>query len=99
MALAYRLHAIGHLTDWQYKSVCIELGRRGFRAGEPDGIERETSAIWQKVLTQLWVERTTKEEIAESLNIPLDELESLIWGLTGSLHQPHNKHSSLHIVK
>ena len=99
MALAYRLHAIGHLTDWQYKSVCIELGRRGFRAGELDGIERETSAVWQKVLTQLWVERTTKEEIAVSANIPLDELESLIWGLTGSPHQPDNKHSSLSIVK
>ena len=67
IALAYRLHAIDHLSEWQYKSACIELGRRGFRAGEPNGIERETSAIWQKVLTQLWVERTTKETIAENL--------------------------------
>jgi Zn-dependent peptidase ImmA (M78 family) len=99
MALAYRLHAIGHLTEWQYKSICIELGRRGFRAREPNGIEREISTVWQKVLTQLWVERTTKEEIAESINIPLDELESLIWGLTSSPHQPDNKHSPLHIVK
>jgi Zn-dependent peptidase ImmA (M78 family) len=99
IALAYRLHAIGHLSEWQYKAACIELGRRGFRAGEPNGIERETSAIWQKVLTQLWVERVTKEGIAESLNIPLDEFESLIWGLTGSLHQPDNKNSLLYIVK
>jgi Zn-dependent peptidase ImmA (M78 family)/DNA-binding XRE family transcriptional regulator len=99
IALAYRLHAIGHLSEWQYKSACIELGRRGFRAGEPNGIERETSAIWHKVLTQLWAERTTKEEIAEGLNIPLDEFESLIWGLTGSLPQSDHKHSALHIVK
>jgi Zn-dependent peptidase ImmA (M78 family)/transcriptional regulator with XRE-family HTH domain len=83
MAMAYRLHALGLLSDWQYKSACIELGRRGFRTGEPGGIERETSRVWQKVLTQLWNERRTKNEIADALHIPLDELEGLIWGLTG----------------
>jgi Zn-dependent peptidase ImmA (M78 family)/DNA-binding XRE family transcriptional regulator len=99
IALTYRLYAIGHLSEWQYKSACIELGRRGFRAGEPSGVERETSAIWQKVLTQLWIEGTTKEAIAESLNLPLDEFESLIWGLTGAPQLPDNKYTSLYIVK
>ena len=83
MAMAYRLHALELLTEWQYKSVCIELGRRGYRSGEPLGIERETSRVWQKVLTQLWAERKTKSNIADNLHIPLDELEGLIWGLTG----------------
>jgi Zn-dependent peptidase ImmA (M78 family)/DNA-binding XRE family transcriptional regulator len=83
MAMAYRLHTLSLLSDWQYKSACIELGRRGFRSGEPGGIERETSRVWQKVLTQLWTERRTKNEIADALHIPLDELEGLIWGLTG----------------
>lgn len=102
MAMAYRLHAISHITDWQYKSICIELGRRGFRTGEPGGIEREISAVWRKVLTQLWSERTTKEEIAASLNIPLDELESIIWGLTGANNSHPNLDKmpqSLHVVK
>lgn len=88
MAMAYRLHALGMLSDWQYKSACIELGRRGFRSGEPGGIERETSRVWQKVLTQLWAERRTKNEIAERLHIPLDELEGLIWGLAGPAIRP-----------
>ena len=83
MAMAYRLHALGLMSEWQYKSACIELGRRGYRAGEPGGIERETSRIWQKVMTQLWSERKTKNDIASQLHIPLDELEGLIWGLTG----------------
>jgi Zn-dependent peptidase ImmA (M78 family)/DNA-binding XRE family transcriptional regulator len=83
MAMAYRLHTLSLLSDWQYKSACIELGRRGFRSGEPGGIERETSRVWQKVLAQLWTERRTKNEIADALHIPLDELEGLIWGLTG----------------
>jgi Zn-dependent peptidase ImmA (M78 family)/DNA-binding XRE family transcriptional regulator len=101
MALAYRLHAIGHLSEWQYKSICIELTRRGFRKGEPGGIEREVSAVWQKVLTQLWAERTTKDEIAASLNVPLDELEGLIWGLTGITAKPslQEARKPLHLVK
>ncbi len=88
MALAYRLHALDLLTDWQYKSACIQLSRRGYRSGEPDGIERETSKIWKKILAQLWTERTTKNEIASGLGLPLDEIQSLIWGLTGSVIRP-----------
>jgi Zn-dependent peptidase ImmA (M78 family)/DNA-binding XRE family transcriptional regulator len=88
MAMAYRLRALGLLSEWQYKSACIELGRRGYRSGEPNGIGRETSRIWQKILTQLWTERKTKSDIANALNIPLDELEGLIWGLTGFTVRP-----------
>ena len=83
MALAYRLNILKLLSDWQYKSICIELGKRGYRSGEPVGIARETSAIWRKVLTQLWSEKTTKNDIAVSLHLPLDELEGLIWNLAG----------------
>ncbi|MBL4645420.1 MAG: XRE family transcriptional regulator [Hyphomicrobiales bacterium] len=88
MAMAYRLHSLELLTDWQYKSACIELGRRGYRLGEPIGVERETSAIWRKVLAHLWKERITKKEIAESIHLPEDELENLIWGLAGQMERP-----------
>jgi Zn-dependent peptidase ImmA (M78 family)/DNA-binding XRE family transcriptional regulator len=88
MAMAYRLYSLGLLSEWQYKSACIELGRRGYRTSEPGGVERETSAIWRKVLSQLWAEKTTKHEIAEALHIPIDELEGLIWGLVGPVVRP-----------
>ena len=83
MAMAHRLNELGLLSEWQYKSICIELGKRGYRRGEPQGVDRETSIIWRKVLTRLWAERTTKNDIAESLHLPLDELEGLIWNLAG----------------
>lgn len=79
MALAYRLHSLRLLTDWQYKSICIELGRRGFRRAEPDGVEPEYSRVWRKILQQLWHERRTKADIAQDLHLPLEELEALIW--------------------
>jgi len=88
MAMAYRLNKLKLLSDWQYKSVCIELGKRGYRSGEPIGIARETSAIWRKVLTQLWSEKTTKNDIAANLHLPLDELEGLIWNLAGVAPAP-----------
>lgn len=93
MAMAYRLHALSLLTEWRYKSICIELGRRGYRSGEPDGIDRETSTVWKKILSQLWAERTTKEDIAKRLKLPADEIENLIWGLTGPMERPGKSES------
>lgn len=97
MAMAYRLNSLGLLSDWQYKSICIELGKRGFRSGEPGGIERETSVVWRKVLTQLWSEKTTKNDIAAALHLPLDELEGLIWNLAGVA--PTRVGGELHAVR
>ncbi|TPK93887.1 ImmA/IrrE family metallo-endopeptidase [Mesorhizobium sp. B2-4-12] len=88
MAMAYRLRSLDLLSEWQYKSACIELGRRGYRSGEPNGIERETSAVWRKILAHLWSEKVTKHEIAALLHLPPDELEGLIWGLAGPVVRP-----------
>lgn len=82
MALAYRLHDLGYLSDWTYRSLCIELGKRGYRNGEPDGVQRETSAVLAKVLSALWTKRLTKADIAKDLGIPLEEIEALIFRLS-----------------
>ena len=88
MALAYRIHRIGLLTDWQYRSLCIDLTQRGYRKGEPDGIDREKSRIWKQVLDFLWAEGKTKETIAQVLYLPVDEIEKLTFGLTAEPVQP-----------
>ena len=100
IAMAHRLHGLGLLSDWQYKSMCIELGRRGYRSGEPNGIEREQSAVWRKVFERLWTEKTTKAEIARDLGLPLDELEGLVTGLIGPSDMPRSAISrrSLRVV-
>jgi hypothetical protein len=63
----------------------------GYRSGEPDDIERETSLVWRKVLSQLWAEKTTKQDIADDLHLPLDELEGLIWNLAAVNERPEAK--------
>jgi len=88
MALTHRLKQIGRVSDWQYRSLCIDLSKRGYRTSEPDGIERQKSVVVQRVLEALWKERITKKEIASDLNIPVDELENLLFKLTHENTRP-----------
>jgi Zn-dependent peptidase ImmA (M78 family)/DNA-binding XRE family transcriptional regulator len=83
MALIHRLNRLKIMSDWQYRMFCIDATERGYRRAEPFGMAREHSVVWQKVLTALWNERTTKADIARSLHIPEDEVENLLFGLAG----------------
>ncbi len=87
-ALAYRLHKLHLLSDWQYRTYCIQINTRGFRVTEPNPMAREESVVWKKVFTELWNDRITKERIAEDLAIPSDELENLVFGLTSIPERP-----------
>lgn len=98
MALVYRCKTLGLLTDWQYRSLCIDLTQRGYRSGEPIGVERDTSRVWRQVLEQLWKERRTKHHIAEELALPDDEVEKLTFGLTNTQIHPVKK-TRLSVVK
>lgn len=83
LALANRTHQIGMLSEWNYRSILIDLGQRGFRTGEPLGVERETSTLLAKVFATLWAKGITRADIANDLNLPWDEVETLVFGLTG----------------
>lgn len=86
-ALAYRLHKLDLVTDWQYRTFCIQINRR-YGNSEPFGLPPERSSIWQMVLTELWKEGITKSWVATQIAIPPDELENLLFGLTGEVIPP-----------
>lgn len=99
-ALAYRLNKMSRLTEWQYRSFCIEMNRRGYRTKEPDTLPPERSVIWQKVLGVLWNERVTKEQIADDLCLPVEELENLLFGLIGATEPiPRQQKPALRLVE
>jgi Zn-dependent peptidase ImmA (M78 family)/DNA-binding XRE family transcriptional regulator len=101
-ALAYRLHKLEVLTDWQYRTFCIQINENGFRTYEPNGLPREESVAWKKVLTELWSDRISKNQIAAELHLPSDEIENLVFGLVGSLGPAPNRdipHQKLRLVK
>ena len=81
MALAYRLHELELLSEWTYRQVVIELGRLGYRSGEPGGQVRETSLLLTKVFTSLRSDRVYFTAVAKDLCIDSDELRSMTFGL------------------
>lgn len=80
-ALAYRLHALGLLSEWNYRGLCIEMGQRGYRTQEPDEAQREMSLIIPKIFNALRAEGATKAGVAAELHIMPNELDRLVFGL------------------
>jgi Zn-dependent peptidase ImmA (M78 family)/DNA-binding XRE family transcriptional regulator len=77
-ALNYRLHKLGIVSDWQNRSLNIELSSRGYRREEPNGLPLETSSLWPQIFKVLWADRITRENIAEQLHVPRNELDMIL---------------------
>lgn len=82
MALVYRLHKVGVLTEWLYRSMCIELSTKGFRTAEVDSADRETSLVLRKVFDELKSRGKGLKDIASDLQMPSEELHRMVFGLT-----------------
>jgi Zn-dependent peptidase ImmA (M78 family)/DNA-binding XRE family transcriptional regulator len=80
-AINYRLHELKLTSDWHYRSLSIELSKRGFRTSEPEPIERETSLVLPMILGRLYEEGYTRTRVAQELGLPPSELESLLFSL------------------
>jgi Zn-dependent peptidase ImmA (M78 family)/DNA-binding XRE family transcriptional regulator len=81
LALAYRLHDIGMLSDWHYRTTCIELGRRGYKTKELGGTQRESSQLLTKVFLSLRRKEVTVSDIARELSISPEDLNNYVFGL------------------
>lgn len=104
-ALNYRLYKLRCISEYLYKQFAIQLTRLGYRTGEPHGIAEEKSVVWHKVLTALWQERMTKNQIAEALAVPVSEVEALLFRITpmmtldGGATRPGKSQAKLSLLK
>ncbi len=80
-ALTYRLHELGLLTDWQYRTLFTEMSRLGYRTNEPEPVQRETSQVLGKVFDMLRQDGLDKRTVALELHVTVDELNALMFGL------------------
>lgn len=80
-ALAYRLHSLGLLSDWQFRGLYVDISKRG-KDYEPDPIPHESSVVLKSLLASLYDDGISRSRIAEELAIPTEELEQLLFGLT-----------------
>jgi Zn-dependent peptidase ImmA (M78 family) len=82
MALTYRLHDLGMLSDWHYRKACIELSKKGYRSMEHRGIPtREKSQLLEKVFSMAHGRGITTRHVADELDVSTQELNSWIFGL------------------
>jgi Zn-dependent peptidase ImmA (M78 family)/DNA-binding XRE family transcriptional regulator len=97
-ALNYRLHKLGVVSDWQNRSLNIEMASRGYRREEPEGLDPETSALWPQVFATLWRERFTRDHIAAELHVPTSELDGILFQLTGRRRSEPKKRGVLRAI-
>lgn len=82
LSYVYRLRTLGRLSEWHYRSLCIQI-KSEYRMKEP-GPERprETSQVLSKVLT---VTKdggpSARRDIAKHLRVHLSDVDQLTFGL------------------
>ena len=79
--LTYRLHKLRLLTQHQYTSIFIQIGRYDYRTNEPEPSERETSQVLNKVFRRLREKGTTVGSVAGNLALHRDDISKLLVGL------------------
>lgn len=82
MALTHRLHELDLLTEWGYRTACVQLSRMGYRRAEPRGIPRESSQLLGKVFRSARQHGETPATIAAVIGISAAELRAHVFGLT-----------------
>ena len=108
-ALAYRMNQLGLLTEWTYRSLCIDIAKKGYRTKEPKPMRQEVSQMLAKVFEALRGEGIGKSDIAAELCLLVEDLNNLTFGLTisgvstGVVHSdslnPKPTNPSLRLVK
>lgn len=81
MAYVVRLFELQLISEWHYRSYCIELSKRGFRSEEPGGRPNETSLLLTKMFKLLREEHMTSAQLATQLRLSESELTELVFGL------------------
>lgn len=90
MAMVHRANELDLLTEWHYRTLCVNLSRMGYRSGEPGGIQRESSQLWTKVLRQLRANGVRMSDIARELGLHPREVQSHVFGLTPTAVGTHD---------
>lgn len=84
-SLVRRLFDLKLITEWQYRTLNIEMSKRGMLKKEPEGIDKEKSQILEKIFKSLWKEGITRKDIAQQLDLPIVEINQLAFiGLSAS---------------
>ena len=80
-ALVYRMHEIGLISDWSYRSLFIDLNSRTDPDQQTSDSGGESSQMFRKVFDLLRAEGTGRTEVADCIHVYPDDLDALVFGL------------------
>jgi Zn-dependent peptidase ImmA (M78 family)/DNA-binding XRE family transcriptional regulator len=80
-ALVHRLHGVGLLTEWHYRTLMVEISTRGYRTTEPNTGDRETSQVLNKIFSALRAKGTSRAALASELAVQSADIDALVFGL------------------
>lgn len=82
MALTHRVSELGLLTEWGYRSACVELAKRGYRRSEPESqLVPESSQVLEKVFAHLREAGSGIKMITDSTKLTYEEFNRHVFGL------------------
>lgn len=81
IALARRLYGLELVRDWQYKQLCIQMSRLGYRSQEPQSMPREQSQLLRLAFELLKKKGIGRAQVASAIDVPLSEIDRLVFGL------------------
>ena len=67
--LTFRMHKVGLLTDWEYRTLFAEISRHGYRTQEPNAAQSESSQVLAKVFHSLRADGITMSQVAQELRV------------------------------
>ncbi|MEM8275245.1 XRE family transcriptional regulator, partial [Morganella morganii] len=78
-ALVVRMKNLKLLTEWQYRTLMVEINSNNLHKSEINGIERERSMLVDKMLTALSLDKIGLTALSEKVSLPVEELSNLLF--------------------
>jgi putative transcription regulator len=82
-AMEYALWANGFISDWNHRSMCVDMSKMGYRSGEPGSdMVYEVSQIFQYVYKGENVkDRISAYDIAKDINVPINDIIDITFNI------------------
>lgn len=80
-AYTVRLHRLGLIGDWHYRTLFQQISQRGYRKSEPYDNQREMSRLISLLLDDLRDQNITPSDIAAEMGVDDRDLKDLLFDL------------------
>jgi Zn-dependent peptidase ImmA (M78 family) len=79
-ALMRRAHTLGVISDWQYRTLAVEMSSLGYRTAEPGTLQPETPSVVRSAIAEHLKRGRRVEDLARKACLNADEFVGLYLG-------------------